>query len=75
MTEREKLSSSFSIESLLSPNTAKQEDSREKWHRHPQLTKRKANEKGKDFFQQIFLFFFKLLPLENFANVEHTTVD
>ncbi|XP_022345249.2 uncharacterized protein LOC111137847 [Crassostrea virginica] len=45
MTEREKLSSSFSIESLLSPNTAKQEDSREKWHRHPQLTKRKANEK------------------------------
>lgn len=75
MTEREKLSSSFSIESLLSPNTAKQEDSREKWHRHPQLTKRKANEKGKDFFQQILLFFFKLLPLENFANVEHTTVD
>nr|XP_022345249.1 homeobox protein HMX1-like [Crassostrea virginica] len=45
MTEREKLSSSFSIESLLSPSTAKKEDSREKWHRHPQLTKRKANEK------------------------------
>ena len=76
MTEREKLSSSFSIESLLSPSTAKQEDSREKWHRHPQLTKRKAIEKGKKKIKQILLlFFFKLLPLENFANVEHTTVD
>lgn len=74
MTEREKLSSSFSIESLLSPSTAKQEDSREKWHRHPQLTKRKVNEKGKDFLKQILLFF-KLLPLENFANFEHSTVD
>ena len=58
MTEREKLSSSFSIESLLSPSTAKQEDSREKWPRHPQLTKRKAIEKGKKKIKQILLLFF-----------------